>query len=390
MPLHIVASGIAPKVAKYKDSIYVVFANNNKIWLVTSGDGISWTSPQLISALTPTASDPAIVMLDDGTRIITWKTGNSIWYSYNNSCLAVSGLVKLPYFVVDYDIAKTGNQIHLVFADAFSIRYAAFPGAVPPSGGGSETVETTTLCNSNSFLNHPAIAAQSTPSGPEVVVAYYFYTNEPQSCSPPSLPPPPAAGPFVKKRTGPFVWTGLSDFVIPITNSSLVTTPKPYSLSLSVGNGGVYFFAASDIVNSVSRAMLARGKISSGWAQNTTTYPANLSKVMSVAARGGQPDYYTLAYTLLQLPPNYDSTSKQVFAWPISLQGPSWGGSLLLDTKGKNARATDIRVCNGPNLCVLSSIFERKVGNNSPEIMSDAVCGKSNTCPPPPLGPPPC
>ncbi|HEY6152261.1 MAG TPA: hypothetical protein VIW07_00810 [Candidatus Udaeobacter sp.] len=392
-PLHFVAYGITPRVAQLQDTIYVVYEDDDKIKLVASGEGISWTSPQLISGGDTNVSAPAIVILDNGAKIITWKKGNDLRYLYQ--CMAQSTTVTLPFdasSIVNYDITKTGDQIHVVVESGIGISYCSFPGLQPPTTASQlnlETVVPTTLCVYNTDASHPAIAARTTSGAPEVVVAYYYYSNEPfwSSCQLPF-----EAGVVVKKRPSvpsSCCWDGVYGIVTPISDGS----PKqPYSLSLTVNSTGVYFLAASDIVDSVSRVMLARGTVSSGWAKYTKTYAANQPRTISVSARRNQPNIFNLALTSLLLPHNYDETSKQVFGWPLASSAPFPGGLQFLDAQGKNARAADIRVCKGSNLCVMSTIFERSEGSGGTisSIVSDAVCAPSSSCPSPSLDQPPC
>jgi hypothetical protein len=381
IPLHVVASGTAPSVASDKNTIYVVFVSNKKIFLVTSNDGISWTSPRLISG-TDVASNPAIRVLDNGNRVITWTLMTAataplshLRYFLEGTCGPVAGPVTFSNLIERYDITSTDNDIHLATGDESSILYASFPADMPETMV-AHTVLGAPLCFVNTFLNSPAIAARSTPSGPEVVVALYHYSNEPITTCP---QPPHAASILVYKKTGGN-WTGIpGGGSYPITNQSLVTATDAFSVSMDVNSHGVYFLAASFIVESVSRVMLARGS-SSGMASNVTTLPANFSRVLSVSKRKNQPHDFNLAFTTHHLPANYDETSRQIVGWPPSSAAPFFGGSQFLHTYGKNIRATDIQVCKGANVCLLNSVFERKIGSGNPEIVSDAICVPNAAC----------
>jgi hypothetical protein len=381
IPLHVAAQGITPWVASYQNTIYIVYANANKIYLVSSGDGISWSSPRLISG-NDVASAPAILLLDSGTKVITWITGitssvgiGQLRYYLEDSCNSPTGPVTIANYIVRYDITRTDDQIHVVIEDPYSIEYATFPSAVPPTSI-NETIATVPLCFDNTYARYPAIAARSTPSGPDVAVAYYHYSDEPSTtCN----APPHLAGFYVFKRTSPGQWSGFGGTATQI-DPNATTKPDAYSMSLAVDSGGVYFAAASYLINSVSQVILARGNYPVGMQNDTMNYQANIARTVNVAKSQNQPYNFNLASSKLLLPANYGATDRQVAGWPPWSPAPFFGGAQGLDASGRNARAADIRVCKGASLCILSTVFERKLGTNPAEIVTDSVCVPSPAC----------
>jgi len=219
-------------------------------------------------------------------------------------------------------------------------------------------------------VSHPGIAVHQPPAGPpEVVVAFYLYD---------ASATPPDVGSRIVRRLGPFNWQGVSGFVTPIFNFSLVTNTFPYSLSLTVSTDGTYLLAASDVVNSVSRVTFVRGAAVS-WKKLATTYPVNIAHAVSVY--GTDSSQFNIASTAFpQTPPSYGLGARRAVGWPLSAQTPFWQGPQPLEAESKNPRATNIRICNGNSLCVINAVFARRNGNSS-EIVTDVTCTQSPLCP---------
>lgn len=376
-PSHHVAGGNTPRIASYQSTIYVIFEDLQKIYLTSSNDGLSWSAPRLVSG-TDAAADPRIVILSDGTRVITWKklSGTSgpyadLRYYREDSCGNVGPVTIYSPIVTDYDIAAIDDHIHVVVGDSSQIYYGSFAATSPPSSSSNpfSAVFLQSICWGNTQPNAPVIAGRKTNSGTEVAILFYLYTNEQQTgCA----VPPAAAEVWLialgTANSGPI-------FTAPITSQSATTSKSPLSISLDGDGNGTYYWAASFKVNGSGYEVLGRGTLGT---MKVKALPAGAQpRRLSVAVRRNQSSYFNLAS--LEYQQMFPQALRRIGSWPSFSPAPTFGNpQTLLSTFAVDARATSIQVCSGSKACAIDSIFVKLGGSGG--INVDTYCAASPAC----------
>jgi hypothetical protein len=189
--------------------LHVVYKSNGKIWYVSSGDGLSWTAPVLLSTGVSNPQEPTIGIDAHNNLGVAFWTGaslnSSIYYTYKDTSQSTptwsapqklySGNSSL-LFAKHPAIVGFRNEMHLAFSD-FWVEYMKFPTTAPPTSINPAVVETVyddQMCACGSGASAPVIAIAPSDvcdkSDPTIMIGFEFdeeWSDTNLSCTPQAI-----------------------------------------------------------------------------------------------------------------------------------------------------------------------------------------------------------
>jgi len=351
---HPLASGNGKKVVVGRDHrLHLVYADANKIFYVSSADGVTWSPPLLLAGVAgQVRAEPTIAVDGAGTLGVAFDdpTGARLYYMYRTYQAATfSAPVQiLNQPATQPSLVGAGTRMHLAFVDAFGVYYTAFP-STSPGTPIVRALDYTTICATNTQFTQPSVAVLVPPCGgtPVIRVGYLYFTDErqnPYGCPHPNV----TNGAFVQDDQGNYIYSNAITTANPPAGTSI------YGVSLSLTADSARFYLAWSDVYGTARTMLARGTPAGNW---STTNVDLVASSVDVAAEAGANDF---RLTWAHVVPGYDALYYHEGAWPANSGLPIWSGSVLPVTLfgATNPQTVFWRRCGGGALASVIALYE--------------------------------